>query len=94
MTKTRFHGSDVKYSVPTHFNKDVHGAIWIFQEEKGIQIYIQTSPDSEAPSWKRMGEVLEKAFEHLYIDQKFIEMCLRLYKNKDDISELDKLINL
>ena len=68
------------YTAPTHFDVAPYKTLWQVTKDDGIEIYMQISQDESSPRWSRLGDVLEKAFSAFICDEKFSEMCLRLYE--------------
>jgi len=70
----------VHYRKPTKYDTAAPKTIWIHNHEvAGNFLYIQTSENKFEPDWKRVGDVLEKAFTPYLEQEAFITECLRLY---------------
>ena len=54
-----------KFSCPTNLSSfEEYGTIWIADMENGIQIWIQTSKESNNPKWIRLGDLLEISYNN------------------------------
>ncbi len=79
-----------KYCAPTKFDVAAFGTLWrvLGDDDTSIDYYIQINNKEGDPVWEKMGIFLNKIFNRMYADDRFIEDCLNLYvKQQIEISE-------
>ncbi len=74
----------IKYTRPSSYDFAPYLTQWVLKEDNSKEIYIQLSEEETHPRWKRMGDILELAFEDFIINQEFLSECLRLFKHKEE----------
>lgn len=70
-----------KYSAPTRYDQLQCGTIWNnMGEDSKVVRYIQASQDETFPNWQILGDFLEKSLAMDIADKKFIDKCVKSYK--------------
>lgn len=69
-----------KIIAPTKQCHEDYLTIWVADLEKGSEIYLQTSKETEKPEWQRLGNL----FEEMILEQEFQDnnFLLNLYLPK------------
>lgn len=69
-----------RFCPPTNLDREAFGTRWHCDDD----LYIQLSDNPEKPKWEKISYLLQNAFSSFLNDNKFIDDCLSLYKDRLD----------
>jgi len=82
-----------RYTPPNKLTHEPYGTIIkVISGERDVY-YVQTSTSLKHPQWKPIEMILSMTFSNLLSNEEFIDVCLKLINNKDQINT-ERLIQI